>query len=115
MLTQRLRHRIDIQALTVTQDEDTGAQAEDWQTIRDSNEPDLIPAAIEPLSGREFIAAQAVQAGVNTRITLRWRAGLEPSMRVVHEGDLYNIRAILPDPTLRRHVNLMCERGVNNG
>jgi SPP1 family predicted phage head-tail adaptor len=114
MLTQRLRHRVDIEALTVELDSN-GVTTEEWQTIRDSSEPDLIPAGIEPLSGREFIAAQAVQAGVTTRITLRWREGLKPSMRIVHGDDLYNILAILPDPTLRRHVNLMCSTGVNQG
>lgn len=114
MLTQRLRHRVDIQALTVELDSN-GVTTEEWQTIRDSNEPELIPASIEPLSGREFIAAQAVQAGVTTRITLRWRDELKPSMRILHEGNPYNILAILPDPTLRRHLNLMCASGVNEG
>lgn len=115
MLTQRLRHRIDIEALTTTLDTDTGEQTQDWQTIRDSNEPELIPAEIVPLSGHEFIAAQAVQAGVTTRITIRWRADIDPSMRIVHEGSLYDIKAILPDPTLRRHITLMCSSGVNDG
>lgn len=115
MLSQRLRHRVDIQALTVTQDEETGSRSEDWESIRDSNEPDLIAAEIVPLSGREFLAAAAVQAGVNTRITVRWRAGIAPSMRVMHEGDIYNIKAVLPDPKLRAHLTLMCECGVNHG
>ena len=36
-------------------------------------------------------------------------------MRVTHDGKAYNIRAVLPDPTLRRHLTLMCESGVNHG
>lgn len=109
-----LRHRIDIQQLVIDRDDD-GRRTEDWQTIRTSDEPELIPAEIVPLSGREFIAAQAVQAGVNTRITIRWRPGVRAAMRVVHDGDIYNIKAALPDPTLRRHISLMCETGVNDG
>jgi len=114
MLSPRLRHRVDIEEFETTLDSE-GAQVEAWSTIRDSDETELIPAEIVPLSGREFAAAQAVQAGVTTRITIRWRAGVEPAMRVVHGADLYNIRAVLPDPTLRRHLTLMCETGVNQG
>jgi head-tail adaptor len=33
-------------------------------------------------------------------------------MRVNHDGTLYNIRAVLPDPTLKRHITLMCETGI---
>jgi SPP1 family predicted phage head-tail adaptor len=113
-LPQRLRHRIDVQELITIQDSDTGAITEAWASILQSDEP-LIPAAIYPLSGREYVAAEAIQAQVNTRITIRYRADIIPSMRVLHEAVTYNIRAVLPDPTLRRHINLMCESGVNAG
>ena len=75
----------------------------------------LLPAEIYPMSGREFVAAQSIQAGVNTKITIRWMDGIKPSMRVLHGDQVYNIRAVLPDPTLRRHITLMCESGANNG
>lgn len=114
-LTPRLRHRVDIEELTDTLDSESGALSEGWASVRDSEEPDLFPAEIVPLSGREFVAAQKENAGVTTRITIRWRAGIRPSMRVVHGADVYNIRAVLPDPSLRRHITLMCEQGVNQG
>lgn len=115
MLTQRLRHRGDIEAPTSTQDPVSGAVATTWATVRTEGEP-LIAAEIVPLSGREFLAAQAIQAGVTTRITVRWRpVPVRPAMRFVHQGDVYDIRVVLPDPTLRGHLTLMCEQGVNNG
>jgi len=114
MLNAKLRHRVDIEALTNTQDSN-GIKTEEWATVRDSNEPDLMAAEVVPLSGREFIAAQAVQAGVTTRITILYRDGVIPSMRVSHDGAKYNIKAVLPDPSLRRHLTLMCEAGVNEG
>lgn len=114
MLTQKLRHRIDIQEKVVEQSSVDGSVVETWETIRDVDEP-LTPAAIEALSGREFIAAQSVQAGITTRITIRHRPGVDESMRVVHEGDFYNIKAVLPDFTERLYITLMCERGVNVG
>jgi len=115
MLAQRLRHRGDIQAPTVTQDPATGAVATSWATVRTGAEP-LIAAEIVPLSGREFLSAQAIQAGVTTRITVRWRpVPVRPAMRFVHQGDVYDIKAVLPDPKLRGYLTLMCEQGVNNG
>lgn len=114
-LAPRLRHRVDIEELTDTLDSESGALSEGWATVRGSDEPDLFTAEIVPLSGREFVAAQKENAGVTTRITVRWRAGITASMRVVHGSDVYNIRAVLPDPSLRRHITLMCEQGVNEG
>lgn len=114
MLSQRLRHRIDIEALSITQDSTTGVVSEAWVSIRALGEPG-IPAEIVALSGREFTAAAKENADVTTRITMRRRAGLLPSMRVVHEGQIYNIRAILPDPSLRTHITLMCSVGANEG
>ena len=107
-LAHRLRHRVTIEQLATTRDE-LGGVVESWATVT------IVPAEVWPLSGREFVAAQATQAGVTTRITIRYQAGIEPAMRVTHDGAIYNIRAVLPDPTLRRHLTLMCETGVNNG
>lgn len=114
MLAQRLRHRVDIQALVVTKDEASGEDVEDWQSIGSSADA-LIPAEVVPMSGREFIAATAVQAEVDTRITIRERRDVKPSMRVAFAGTLYDIKAILPDPTFSRHLLLMCRSGVSNG
>jgi SPP1 family predicted phage head-tail adaptor len=115
MLSPKLRHRVDIEERTEGLDSE-GRQEENWDSILTSEESgQLLPAAIVPLSGREFVAAQAVQAGVTTRITIRWRAGITAAMRVVHGADVYNIKAVLPDPTLRQHLALMCEVGVNEG
>ena len=111
MIAYRLRHRIDIQELTYVIDSNTGARVASWTSILTKSEP----ASIVPLSGREFIAAQAVQAGVSTRITIRKLDGLKPAMRIVHNGTFYNILAILPDPTLERHLTILCDSGFNDG
>ncbi len=110
MLAPRLRHRVDIQNFTTVQDSNTGAVADTWADVHEN-----IAAEVMPMSGREFVAAQAIQAGVTTKIVIRYVAGIEPRMRVVHGSDIYNVKAVLPDPTLRRHLTLMCEAGVNEG
>jgi SPP1 family predicted phage head-tail adaptor len=42
-------------------------------------------AGIEPLSGREFFAAKAVNAEVTTRIPIRWRPGIDRTMIVQYK------------------------------
>ena len=101
-LAHRLRHRITIEQKTAGADA-WGQPVETWETVA------IAPAEVWPLSGREYIAAQAEQAGVTTKITIRYQAGIEPAMRITHDGKTYNIKAVLPDPTARRHLTLMCE------
>lgn len=110
MIAAKLRHRITLQSRTATQDGTTGETTFTWtNAVADE------PAEVVPLSGREFIQSGATQAQVDTRMTIRWRSGIEPTMRVVFDGNSYQITAVLPDPTNRRHLTLMCQRGVNSG
>jgi SPP1 family predicted phage head-tail adaptor len=111
ILSTRLRHRVDFEELTTEQDSETGAVSEVWMPILTD-----VPADIIPLSGREFIAAQSIQSGITARIVCRYPLpGVKPSGRIKHGDDIYNIKVILPDRTLRRHLSIMCESGVNDG
>lgn len=101
-LTDRLRHRITIEAMTIIRDE-IGGVVEVWTPVHPG-----VPADIAPLSGREFLAAQATQSLVTARITIRYQPGITPAMRLRHGADTYNIEAVLPDPSARRHLTLMC-------
>ena len=107
-----LRHRVTIQNFTSTQDPVTGevlpSAWTDWATA--------VAAAIEPLSGREFIAAQQVSSELTTRITIRARAGVVPVMRIVHGTTVYDIKGILPDKDSGlEYLTLMCSSGINAG
>ncbi len=109
----RLRHLVRIQQQVQGRDAD-GAVTTSWADLL-VNEP----ADITPVSGREFMAAQAAQSEVSARIVIRYRPDITvtAAMRVVHDqdGTTYNIRAVLPDPSLRRYVTLMVQAGVNDG
>lgn len=52
-------------------------------------------AGIRDISGREYMAAAAVQNSAQTRIFIRALAGVVPSMRVLHGTVAYNIEAVL--------------------
>lgn len=92
MKAGKLRHRIDIEERQGTQDTTTGEITYTWVPIFED-----VPAAIEPLSARDFIAARAVQSEIVGRITIRYRDGLDPAMRINHNGKIYNPAGWLPD------------------
>lgn len=111
MRAGNLRHRIQFQELLPGIDPDTleplpGA----WVDVV------ALWAAIEPLSGREFIAAKAVQSEVVGRIVIRRRAGIKARMRGVYRGQVYNIHGVLPDPKSGLdYLTLPYSLGVNDG
>lgn len=107
----RLRHRVDIEEQQHEQDPATGEVTTTWESVWQS-----VPASIEPLSAREFIAAQSTQSQVAVRIVVRHRDGLNAAMRVVHNGKVYNIHGILSDPVSGQdYVTLPCSEGVSDG
>lgn len=107
-----LRHRVTIEQLVTARDSDDEDRTESWQDAFGL----LIPAEISPLSGRELIAAAATQSKVATRIRIRHRAGVAPSMRVVHRETYYGIEAVVPDPKSGvRYLTLFCTSGAAEG
>lgn len=114
-----MRHRIDIQQLNIDQDDSnaggTGYTSESFSSILSVGEA-LIPAEKVALSGNELIAAAAINGEVTTRFTIGWRpVTLKPSMRVLHDTVAYDIKAIVPDATERRWLQLLCTSGVTDG
>lgn len=104
-----LRHRITLEHNVTTRDE-WGGEVVGWQTFAAD-----VPAEVVPLSGREFIAAGELQGQVQARITIRYLPGVLDTMRIQFDGAMYAIRAVLPDPTGRRHLTLMVDKGVASG
>lgn len=110
MIAHKLRHRATFSAPTNTQDPNTGEITVTWTPVFTDE-----PVEVVPLSGKEFIQSNSGQAGVDTRAKVRWQSGYVPTMRMEFDGQNYNIHAVLPDPSNRRWLTLMCERGVNDG
>ncbi len=65
-------------------------------------------AAIIPLSGRELLAAQQIQASVTHRIVLRYLSGLDPSMRIVYNGRYFDIQQVININEQSRQMELQC-------
>jgi SPP1 family predicted phage head-tail adaptor len=107
----RLRHRILVEQAISELDSD-GATVEGWSVVFDR----LVSAQIIALSGRDLIAAAAVQSKVTTRIRVRFHPAYRSNMRATHRGTIYNIEAVIPDPNSGVHfLMLQCTSGVNAG
>lgn len=86
---------------------DYGAFVTTWQDIA------TVWAEIKPISGREYFSAQQVQSEVTTQIWIRYRDGIEPTMRVAHKGKLYEIVSVLNYQGLNKALQLMCKEKLN--
>lgn len=108
-LAPRLRMRITIQSQTPEKDSD-GDDSTVWTNFLVDE-----PAEVIPFSGKEFIASQSAQSLVQGRMTIRWRPGIDESQRVLWDGAIFNINAVLPDSTNRRWLTFMYSKGTNDG
>lgn len=106
-----LRHRITIQHQVDQQDPNTGEVTKTWAEFAPAW------AAIEPLSARDFIAAKANQSEISGRITIRYRQGVLPTMRILHRGQIYTIIGQpLPDKKSGlEYLTLLVSTGVSDG
>lgn len=85
---QELNRKITFRQLTITQDPDTGEMIEAWADFVS------VFAKIEPLVGREYLAAAAIQDEIPTKFTMRYRGDITPMMRIAFDGGEYNITSI---------------------
>jgi len=91
MQAGRLRQRVELKTIQHTQDENSGAMIESWQSSG------FVWAGIEALSARDFIAASAAQSDISARAIIRYRADIKAGMRLIHGGATYQIEGALPD------------------
>ena len=105
-----LRHRVTIQQPVSAQNPTTGAETVTWQYFAQ------VWASVEPVSVREFVAAKSGQSEVMARIVIRYRPGIDATMRILFRGAVYNIEGVLPDPKSgREYITLPVSMGVNDG
>lgn len=118
MKVGKLRHRVILQRRADVENAD-GEVVPTWTDLAE------VWGSLEPVSGREYFAAQQVNAEVTTRILVRWITGVEAAGRVLHqtnqsnspaEYDVYDIVSALEDPVIgKRWITLLCVRRVAEG
>jgi len=95
-----LKHRVTIQERSVTRDTD-GGESESWVDFA------TVWAAVEPLQGREFFAAQQTNSEVTGKVRLRYLAGVKPTMRVLFGARVFDILAAVCPAEDQRETVLM--------
>ena len=108
MQAGQLRRRVTIQQRSATQDE-YGQPLNSWTDVT------TVCAAIEPMSGRELLAAQAVNSEVSHNVTIRYIPGITAAMRLNYGGRLFNIHSVLDENERHRMLTLQCSEGMNDG
>lgn len=76
-----------------------------WTTVA------TVWAAVEPLTGREFLEGRALDAELSTRIRVRYRTGvvMHPEMRVVWGSHTYDVAAVIEKKSEHREIWLMAQ------
>lgn len=105
MRAGRLRHRVTVEQLLVT-DDGYGGQSQAWSTFA------TVWASVEPLQGREYFQAQQAQATVTHKVTMRHLDGVTHDMRVKHGSRALNIVSVIDTEERGRELVLMCEEAV---
>ena len=102
MQAGRLNRRCVLQTPGTAQDE-LGQPIPGWT--------DVAPlwADIRMKSGLESIKAGAPVSVVAASVRIRYRAGVNAGMRVVHNLQAYDIKAVMPDVSGREFLDLVCE------
>jgi SPP1 family predicted phage head-tail adaptor len=97
-----LRHRVTLLSVGASPD-GAGGFSEQWSEVA------TVWAGIAPITGRERWQAQQVSPSATTEITLRWRSGVTPSMRISSEGITYGILDVQAMGGEKRFLLCLCE------
>jgi len=90
-----------------------GQRAETWENL--PTQP-TVWAAVSPGAGRDFAAADQLQATLDAKFTIRWRADVTADMRVLWRGQPFEIIGQPVDVDGGRALlELRCTQGVRDG
>lgn len=103
-----LRHRVSLQQNTPVRDE-AGQPIASWAEVT------KLWADVRFMRGLEALKSDAAVSVNQCSIRIRYRAGVTSAMRLVGGSTVYDIRAVLPDTTGKRYLDLLCETGANDG
>lgn len=102
MQAGRLNRRCLLQSASTATDE-IGQPIPGWDDVA------TVWADIRMKSGLEAIKAGAVVSTVQASIRIRYRAGVNAGMRLVHNLQAYEILAVQPDVGGREYVDLVAQ------
>lgn len=90
-----LDRRITIEQATKTRGS-AGSERLTWSTLIE------VWAEKRDVSARELMTSGVQLSEATTAFRIRWREGITPGMRVLYDGRVYDIQAVLEPPNTRR-------------
>lgn len=103
-----LDRRVTLQQRSTSQDT-FGQQVTTWTDVA------VLWANVRPLSGRELLTAGAINAELSHVVTIRYRAGITPAMRLTYGGQVFNILSVVDPEMAHVSLELQCSTGLNQG
>ena len=87
----RMRHRLIFEQPSDTADAygAVGSQIGDWERVC------TVWGAINPLRGKELLAAQQANSDVTAEVIIRHRSDIDSTMRIRHKNKYYRVEALI--------------------
>lgn len=104
----KLNKRITLQCPKSVRD-DEGIVTEEWTDVA------TVWAAVEPLRGREYFAAAAVNQENTVRFRMRYRPGVTARMRLLYDRRVFDIKSVIDVNERHQEILLMCEEVMSVG
>ena len=105
----KMRHRVTFQSFAGAVDSfGDPLQGDDsqWEDVA------TLWAAIDPVSGKEFYAAQQSQSTVSHKVRCRYQSGLTTAMRIKYGRRLFKILSIIDWEERHESLLIMCQEAV---
>ncbi|SFT04108.1 phage head closure protein [Marininema halotolerans] len=87
----------------------SGNPVEDWVLFME------VWAGVEPIRGREYFAAAAVQSETMIRVRIRYRSGVNAGFRVHYDDRVLDVVGVIDPYDKHQELELMCKEVVENG
>lgn len=97
-----MNQRVTIRTFTTATSSATGEQTDSWTDVA------TVSAKVNPLTGRERYQAQAIQSALAYRVTMRYRSGVMPKMRLTWETKTLEIVSAVNEGAMDRFSILDC-------
>lgn len=101
----KLRHYVDLQSSDDVPNE-FGEIEKTWSTFAS------VWASIEPLSGRELLQYQQLNAELSHRIVIRYNSSITPKCRIVYDARIFDINVIKNPDERNIFLELLCKEAA---
>lgn len=108
MLAGQMRRKVTIQSRSVAIDA-VGGQAVTWTDVC------TLWAQVQPTGGKEITVGGALRAESIFTVTTRYYAGIVPKMRILFEGQIFEIVNINDTDQRHRELVMTCQAGLTGG